>query len=380
MKTARKLIEAYEAEGGFSGIRLYGYVRPIRNGEAGYEIYAAANSRNKGRPLMTKCIYRMRTDKPDNWMIRDCIEYHSWSQMCHDHIIVDFHEHGGPTRRDFEKMHVRGGYKRGEWTKAKCDRLETGRLDAMLPIAPVMLNGFAGTKYQYCAYTARTGLAFADYLHLYGITPKVELLAKAELWQLLTVDICEFLNRNPRFGKFLAKHWQEAKLNYWTPYRAKREYARLDPVCAEEVRKAKREEAERRKAVAEAKRRKEIAAEKRKAKKHDKAIRELYERVKDICATYGAYEVEIPANSAAMLDEGEAMHNCIGKIHAPLVAKGEELCLFFRKDGKPCVDVAISLKTYKVKEIRAVCNLDAPMDARELADRLADEVKIRLAA
>ena len=78
MNTARQLIKNYEADIPTRGVRIYGYVKPLANGEAQYEVYAAANSRRKGNPLMTKCIYRMRTDKPDCYAIRDTIEYHSW--------------------------------------------------------------------------------------------------------------------------------------------------------------------------------------------------------------------------------------------------------------------------------------------------------------
>lgn len=377
----KELIRRYEAElPRQGGVRIYGYVKPLANGEAVYEVHAAATARRKSSPLMTKCIYRMRTDKPDRYQIRDTIEYHSWSRMVHDHLIYDFKE-SGVTRRDYEK--ILPDYERGEWNRCKVEKrnARTGYANQMLPLPLTMLNGFDGTRYQYCGYSPTVCcLPFADYLHLYNITPKVELLAKAGLRLLLTEDICRFLNEHPRFGKWLAKHWREVKDNCWSPYRVKREFAKTDPLAAEEVRTAAREAKERRREAERLAAMREVARRKRENRKHDRAIHALYLRLKDICKTYGAYEVVVPENSSMMVDEGEAMHNCIGSIHTKYVAKGDEVCIFLRKDGKPCVDVAISLTTFKVKECRAVCNAEAPEAAWKIAEELAEAVRMRLAA
>lgn len=377
--TPRQLIKAYEAELPKKGVRIYGYIKPLANGEAQYEVYAATNSRRKGNPLMTKRIYAMRTDKPNSYKIRDTIEYHSWSPLCHDHLIYDFHEKSGATRTDYQKTVY--GYVRGKWEKCQITtRTKNGYATQMLPLPMTMLNGFEGTKYQYCGYSPYdTGLPFADYFYLYGITPKVELLAKAGLRRLLTEDICHFLNDNPRFGKWLAKHWHEVKDGFWSAYRTKQEYAKTDPIALAEVRKAKQEYAERQK---ERQRRAEEvrkANEIRKARKYNKAIKSLYERVKDICMTYGAYEVIVPKTSAEMFNEGEAMHNCIGKIYVS--KQGDtDICIFLHKAGKPCVDIRIDLKTFELIECRAVCNEDAPEDAWEVARKLAEAVRMKLAA
>lgn len=381
MNTARQLIKNYEADIPTGGVRIYGYVKPLANGEAQYEVYAAANSRNKGKPLMTKCIYRMRTDKPDYYTIRDTIEYHSWCYLVHDHLIYDFRENGGPTRKDYEKFV--NGYTRGKWEECRIEgrKPRSGHANQMLPLPMTMLNGFDGTKYKYCGYSPyNTGLPFADFLHLYNITPKVELLAKAGLRRLLTEDMCYFLEEHPHFGKWLAKHWREVKDGFWSPYRTKQEYAKTDPVALEEVRNAKREEAERRHERERQEAERIIAERKRENRKHNKAILALYKKVKDICATYRAYEVSVPQNAEEMIMEGEAMHNCIGKCYPSRIADGECLCVFLHKNGKPCVDIEINLKTFKVVQCRAVCNKDTPEDAWTVARELAEMCRMRLAA
>ena len=380
MNTARQLIKNYEADIPTGGVRIYGYVKPLANGEAQYEVYAAANSRRKGNPLMTKCIYRMRTDKPDCYAIRDTIEYHSWCYLVHDHLIYDFHEKGGPTRKDYEKCVQ--GYTRGLWMKCRIEerKARSGHAERMLPLPMTMLNGFDGTKYQYCGYSPYdTGLPFADFLHLYNITPKVELLAKAGLRRLLTEDMCRFLEEHPHFGKWLAKHRREAKDGFWSPYRTKQEYAKTDPVALEEVRKAKREEAERRREHQRLEAERELRRRRKETKKYEKRIRALYEKVKDICATYGAYEVYVPQNAEEMIQEGVAMHNCIGQCYVS--RQGDtSLCIFLRKNGKPCVDIEVSLKTFAVVQCRAVCNTNAPEAAWEVARQLAEMCRTRLAA
>lgn len=101
--------------------------------------------------------------------------------------------------------------------------------------------------------------------------------------------------------------------------------------------------------------------------------------MKDICATYGAYEVYVPQNAEEMIQEGVAMHNCIGQNYVS--RQGDtSLCIFLRKNGKPCVDIEINLKTFKVVQCRAVCNLDADKSAWEVAREVAEMCRMRLAA
>ena len=387
---AKELIRRYESDHGCDAtpyphiglgrqksIRLYGFIKPLKNGEAVFEVWIAGNSRRKGRKLMMKCVYRMRTDS-ETYSIRDTFEYMSWSNMVHPHLVYDFHENGGPTA-DYARVQRIQGQEQNKWYRVKVIRAEeNGFCERLLPKPDVILNGWDDTKYKYWAYDPACGLCVADYIALYRITPKVELLSKAGLFRLLTPDLCGFLERNPRFGKFLACHIEEAK--NWSPYTAKRMYAKTDPVCAEQVRRDRREAEERRMIRAiEAERRRARKERNEYKRKYDAAIRDLYNRLKDVCTEFGAYEVIVPKTSADMLDEGAAMHNCIGKHYASRQGK-DDICIFLHKGGKPCVDIRISLKTLKLVECRGVCNKDADKMAWEVARQVAEAVRLRLAA
>ena len=156
--------------------------------------------------------------------------------------------------------------------------------------------------------------------------------------------------------------------------------SKTDPVCAEEVRRDRREAEERRRLRAiEAERRRARKERSEYRRKYDAAIRDLYNRLKGVCKAFGAYEVIVPRTSADMLDEGAAMHNCIGKHYASRQGK-DDICIFLHKDGKPCVDIRISLKSLKLVECRGVCNKDADKTAWTVAKQVAEAVRMRLAA
>lgn len=111
------------------------------------------------------------------------------------------------------------------------------------------------------------------------------------------------------------------------------------------------------------------------AKKYDKRIFKLYNEIKSLCRTYDCYEVVVPKNSKEMLEEGVALHNCVGSMYAPRQASGDDVCLFLHKDGKPCVALRIDPRTYEVKECRFVCNENCGEKeweiARDIAKRMA---------
>ena len=76
----------------------------------------------------------------------------------------------------------------------------------------------------------------------------------------------------------------------------------------------------------------------------------------------------------AEIDEGFAMHNCVGKCYAS--RQGDTaIVIFLHKDGQPCVDVEIDPKTFAIRQCRAVCNHDAEKNHWELARLVAAEIK-----
>lgn len=368
--TPKKLIELYEGEHGRHHdnewylsplsrcyqrrLSLYGYIRPRPNGEAQFEVWVATRGRNKKNAgkLYAKCVAKVRTDKPNTWTARDMAWYSNWSPIVPDHWCYDYSE-----IRATRNYNAKVGATRGKWF------VRTLRM----PLPTVMLNGWDDTKYKYWAYDPDCNLTVQEYIRLYNITPKVELLSKAHLYRLLDADLCRFLEAHKRFGKFLAQHLDDAK--GWTPFMAMTHYAKLDKEAAAEVRLVRRERrerlnaqkarerraAERRRRIAE---RKAREAERKRNQLMNKRIHALYNQIYTACRVYGAYEVVCPKTRAEMMAEGKAMHNCIGHIYAPHQG-AEDICLFLRKDGKPFVDFRIDAKTYKVMECRLVCNKNA---------------------
>ncbi len=178
------------------------------------------------------------------------------------------------------------------------------------------------------------------------------------------------LERDKAFAKYVARYHAaitEHEIGIRDIYKFYKESRDLNQYVA-----AMREERRRREEA-------ELEKEREYYKQYDKAIASLYERVKDICATYGAYEVVVPQTADEMLREGMAMHNCVGKCYAPRQGK-QDLCIFLHKDGQACVDIRIDLKTFALMECRAVCNKQADDSAWEVARELAEMCRMRLAA
>ena len=372
MKTARTMIREYELANppGKKSVRMYTYVRPHKNGECTVEIHAAVNSTRKGEPLMTKRVFRMFTDN-SRFEQRDLLWYSNWSMAAPpDHWVVDFHESG---RGQNWLRRANMGDEHLLWNVNYASRCEWWSCN--FPFAK-MLNSFDGTKYKYCGYDPTSGLSVAQYLSLYAITPKVELISKAGLFNLLNPEALMAFDENPDFAKWLAKNAETAKRKWWNLKQCVYHFGReISSVRSEEMKRVMRE-----RRVAAERRAQELRIRNRinKSRKDSKAIYALYEKIKNICGFFEAYEVYVPKNNADMVVEGERMHNCIGQMHVSSVAEGREICVFLRKNRKPYIDIAISAKTYKVIEIRRVCNAECSGDEKRVGDRIAEMVSAEL--
>lgn len=371
MKKIEMLIEQREAivPPANNDMRLYAYVVPLPTGEAAVEIWGTKYSRyarDRGKRI-TKRFFRFHT-KRDFYTTKDTLRYNSYSSMCPDHICYSMPEGGG--RNYHREVEKRFG---GDWTsllgqtfRDRISKTAKGHLPKDIPF----LNGFENTRYRYCGFDWRSGWFFADYLRFWEKHPKAEILSKAGCFRLLTEPFMKRLERDRQFAKYVAKYHtaiQEHAIGKGEIYRAYRENRDLNAYVAY-LREQQRIREER------------IAAEeKARLAEHDERIFALYEKVKDICATYGAYEVIVPQSSGEMLDEGKAMHNCIGVCYSKAQGK-TDICLFLHRDGKPCVDIRIDLKTFKLMECRAVCNKNADEDAWIVAKQVTELVRMRLAA
>ena len=344
---------------------VFGYVRPHKDGEAKLEFWGARKHKGK---VKCKCFFKFRTDR-ERYAIRDVVYYHSWSSLCPSHLCYHFPEAGsqdymGKVTDDPKARE--GGYD----LVGKTER-------CFLPRFAPILNDWSGTRYKYCGYDHNCGMFALDYLRFWEKYPKAEILSKAGCFRLLTEPFMKRLERDKPFAKYVARYHAaitEHAIGIRDIYKFHKENRDLNQYGAylREQERIRREE-ERRREEELYRRQCEEAA------KNDRRIAALYEKVKDICATYGAYEVIVPQTAQEMLDEGKAMHNCIGHCYAPRQGK-QDICIFLHKDGAPCVDIRINLKTFNVEECRAVCNKQADDSAWEVAREVAEQVRMRLAA
>lgn len=370
MNEVEMLIEQREAvhAPANNSMRLYAYVRPFANGEAAVEVWGTQfHRRRKGSPRVCKKFFVFRTDR-DTYKTRDTLQYSSWSRMVHDHICYSFPEAGGADCYATARSTVGGEWEslRGVWQKGRVSKTS----DAHLPCYVSFLNGWEATKYRYSGYDARCGIFFMRYMALWGRFPKAEIISKMGCYQLLDEKFLARLDTDKPFAKYVYKYNDAIRRHAMSPADIYKAYKRGEDLTRYaqmlEAREAARQAAQAEK-------------ERKEYEKYDKAIAKLYEQLKDICGTYGAFEVVVPKNSYEMLKEGVAMHNCIGKCYAP--RQGDtDICLFLHKDGKPCIDIRIELKTLKLVECREVCNKNANEAAWITANEIAEAVRTRLAA
>lgn len=383
MKTPKTLIREYEATHTRfdASLRLYAYVRPRKNKEANIEIWGARiNKKRKGHPLMMKKYFVFHTDS-NKYELRDVVRYSSYSQMAHDHLIYHDSDMGGRNM-----SHIIGRDYVGKWNYNYVS--ETPH--AYLPNYCVMLNGWEGTNYKYCAFDSASGLSVIEYINLYKDFPMAEIISKSKNFQLLKRSFLKHCAEDKSFAKYVAKNHYQISLHHMTASNIETAFKR-GKTCEEYMgvlitRQKARDEKERIRLAQlererEERKRKEREEEMQRARRWDKKIRALYNRIKDICGTYGCFEVEVPKSSADMYAESEAMHNCIGRCYTSNHATGHDTIIFLRKDGKPCVDLRINPETMEIVECRYTCNKDAMQDesvmvyAREVRDNLAKVMK-----
>lgn len=370
MKKVEMLIEQREAimPPANNDMRLYAYVKPLASGEAVIEIWGTQFSRyvrDKGKRV-TKRFFRFRTDK-DKYTTTDTLQYNSWSSLCADHICYSMPESGGRNYHKEGKYGANWTHLLGQTLTDRISKTAKGHLPKAIPF----LNGFENTKYQYCGFNWRCGWFVMDYLNFWKKHPKAEIISKSGNYRLLTDSFMSRIEQDKSFAKYVARYHTaitEHAIGIKDLYKYYKENRNLEQYVA-----LMREERRRRAEAEMEKLREEYS-------KYNEAINELYNRVKDICGHYGAYEVIVPQNSADMLAEGIAMHNCVGTNYTSRQGKSD-LVIFLHKNGKACVDMRIDLKTLELVECRPICNKGEAEDAAwMLARKVTEAVRMKLVA
>lgn len=99
-------------------------------------------------------------------------------------------------------------------------------------------------------------------------------------------------------------------------------------------------------------------------------------------AGYG-YAVVVPKSVKMLIDEGNAMKNCIGMMgYDKKIADGQSLIFFLRgQDGKKDVDVEVKIyrlgRNVKLEVVQCYnpCNQSAPAEAKVFAREIAENAK-----
>lgn len=86
--------------------------------------------------------------------------------------------------------------------------------------------------------------------------------------------------------------------------------------------------------------------------------------------------VVLPTSVQSLIDEGNAMHNCIGKMgYDKRIADGTSLVVFLYKDGKPFVDIEIDREHWKVRQCYKKFNHNPADEIVTFANDICDKAK-----
>ncbi len=115
-----------------------------------------------------------------------------------------------------------------------------------------------------------------------------------------------------------------------------------------------------------------------KALENEEQFKELKAKFFGLMFTDGALQVRVLESVLEHINEGEAMHHCVGQYHS----KAKSLILSATIDGERIATVEISLDTLKVVQCRGVCNAQVEEQPQiiKLIDKNINQIANRLAA
>ena len=86
--------------------------------------------------------------------------------------------------------------------------------------------------------------------------------------------------------------------------------------------------------------------------------------------------VVLPMNVKQLIDEGIAMHNCIGRMgYDKRICDGKSLIVFLYKDGKPFVDIEIDREHWTVCQCYTKYNHNPEEKVHTFAKFICDKAK-----
>lgn len=402
----------------------YTLLRALRNGEV--EAITVATRRKKKRGFEAKAVARARSDGK-GCFIRD-VDYYGMSGWVVDWTWEEAALHDanfnkrGMTKRLGKWAHQ--SFKPGSGFPSRWDKI----------VNPGELQK---TKYKYGAFQLNREMSVIDYCRMLREEPKMEYLAKADLWKLVRPSIAKRLAADKGFVRFLARNAANAaerrvaasEIVYAYSRGVSLEQAQIHRHAVRSLATCKCPRAllDKRDAIVEHLSKERIDVDEwlryvgyaersgwnitakgvylpRKrtfAARLERAEREAYEaamkkakgrkvecdegmvaarrRFASVAAVCGEYVLAVPENSAELAAEGEWMHNCIGSLgYDRRMADGECVIVLVKKDGMPFADVEIGLDedgSAKIRQCYERFNSPARASVKEAAERALERVK-----
>ena len=435
-REAKKLVlREFARYAGRNFTQFYSVVNRVAGGEARVDVYACRRD-NKTRKLLCKCVQRI-------WSNRDIIAVRDiWRISQMGGLSVDFSDLTPNCRnygREFLTPEAHANNPGGRWDATKYEGLKTAWL-----LEARLVNDFNGTKYERSGI-GLWGWNVAHFFACYRISPSVEFLVKAGLGRFVTPSFVRRLKTNKRLFAFFRQHVAELRANRnfgirevnaafahglslteaaervhasdffkgYCPHDAplpegisrvdiykyclaheipSYTYCRYIGLVAEAGEDMRAYGVafprdfpvayERVESLVNAKK---DARREQERERVEEALREVSVRLARLSGITGhGYAVVIPKTKQMLVDEGNAMHNCIGSMgYERRIAEGTSLIFFLRgEDGRKNVDVEVRIykeadgrTSFKVVQCYAPCNAPAPKEARDFADELARKAK-----
>lgn len=423
-KIREEMLAEHQRLGIGTGTRIYGYIKPRKNGEFTLNTYALNVTKTYGVRLVE--VNRAWSDKP-YYLVKNL-----WRNFW------------GGAKVSFNEVVERPGQE-SEWYNGKWG-VRTSWKDGgywfrhdMRYMNPEALRE---TRYRYCAFDPlHSAFSLVPYVALYRKYPEIEHLSKAGLHQFVNEWFLAMMRRRKDVRDFFRSNAKKiaesgvcytvtdvvrAHANGWTIEKAhEAEYAcraygwapkGIDRVALHRyltkngigrwdyrhyiafVRLAKMDvlgygvafprdfhaavvkvhkRIERARAKEERLREEEL-------KRVAQRVNSLIERMKDRLAwRVGEYKVVVPQTRREFEAEGRAMRNCIGG-YFEMCADGDTACFFIRKDGRRFADVEMSPKDGTVRQCRLFGNGAADNKtlgfAKLVARKILPAVRTRKAA
>ena len=176
-----------------NGVMRVGVLRPLKNGEVAY-LVAAWHHRYGIKPYP---VAYWRSDRPTEVRARD-IDFSGMAGW-----IVRW---GAAMKRTHYGYYMGAS---GPWEGRKEDDVYDWKNWAqnLMLWAPVLnAEVLAGTRYKYCGWQNNCRIHFPQFIRLYQQEPKVELLAKAGMWQLCSPGKVKTLAKDKRVLRFVSQN------------------------------------------------------------------------------------------------------------------------------------------------------------------------------